>query len=101
MENRAEQTYTHRFKVWDAMLLRQAHEPVAAKTYSWRDIDPSHTIHNKDAKFVTFEEVMINIISLLKGFGSSNSSLLLRYQVLPHLKSLADMVSQRGLFRDQ
>ncbi|SAM63426.1 Uncharacterised protein [Enterobacter kobei] len=38
---------------------------------------------------------MINIISLLKGFGSSNSSLLLRYQVLPHLKSLADMVSQK------
>ncbi|HBJ6092522.1 TPA: site-specific integrase, partial [Escherichia coli] len=94
MENRAEQTYTHRFKVWDAMLLRQAHEPVAAKkTYSWRDIDPSHTIHNKDAKFVTFEGSydkhhqpveglwFIELITLAALSGSPSSEITSRYGV--------------------
>ncbi|MCC3735372.1 site-specific integrase [Rouxiella badensis] len=56
MENRGEQVYTHRFKVWDARLLRQAHEHVAeARTYRYRDNNPHHTIHDTDAKFTTYE----------------------------------------------
>lgn len=56
MENRVEQTYTHKFKVWNARLLRQLHEPVAAaKTYYHRDTDLTHTIHDPDVKFVTYE----------------------------------------------
>lgn len=56
MENRGEQAYTHRFKVWDAKLLRQAHERVAeARTYRYHDANPHHTIHDSDVKFTTYE----------------------------------------------
>ncbi|MDU7129650.1 MAG: site-specific integrase, partial [Escherichia coli] len=56
MENRGEQAYTHRFKVWDAKLLRQAHEHVAETgIYRFHDANPHHTIHDSDIKFTTYE----------------------------------------------
>ena len=56
IENRMDQTFTHRFKVWDASLLRLAHEPVAAaKTYYYRDTDPAHVIHDNSTRFITYE----------------------------------------------
>jgi len=94
MENRAEQTYTHRFKVWDAKLLRQAHEPVAAaKTYYHRDIDPAHTIHDANAKFVTYEGSydkhhnavdglwFIELLTLAALSGSPSADIATRYGV--------------------
>ncbi|WP_224223565.1 hypothetical protein [Escherichia coli] len=46
----------HRFKVWDAKLLRQAHEHVAETgIYRFHDANPHHTIHDSDIKFTTYE----------------------------------------------
>lgn len=94
MENRTDQKYTHRFRVWDARLLRQAHEPVAAaKTYYYRDIDPTHTIHDTDAKFVTYEGSydkqdhpvdglwFIELIALAALSGSPSADITTRYSV--------------------
>ncbi|MBU3895398.1 site-specific integrase [Serratia rubidaea] len=94
MENRTDQRYTHRFKVWDSRLLRQAHEPVAAaKTYYHRDLDPTHTIHDPDARFVTYEGSydkhhhtvdglwFIALISLAAFSGSPSADITARYGV--------------------
>jgi hypothetical protein len=94
IENRTNQIYTHRFKVWDSKLLRQKHEPVAAaKTYYYRDIDPAHTIHDSDAKFVTYEGSndknghpvdglwFIELITLAALSGSPSTDITTRYGV--------------------
>ncbi|WP_455820084.1 tyrosine-type recombinase/integrase [Pseudomonas cerasi] len=94
MENRIDQTYTHKFKVWDAKLLREAHEPVAAaKTYYYRDTDPTHTIHDTEAKFVTYEgsydkhhnavDVLwfIELLTLSALSGSPSADITTRYGV--------------------
>jgi hypothetical protein len=74
------------------MLLRQAHEHVAEKSIDFMMLIP-HTIHNKDAKFVTFEGSydkhhqpveglwFIELITLAALSGSPSSEITSRYGV--------------------